>query len=164
MEALKTWGISTCAVLIIASLISMIVPNISQKNIMRVIISAFILTGMLYPLTKFLSGNNFNLNAAFSSNIFTKEYKELEYSGKILNNLEECVVTALYPLISDKLEQYNIDQFGVNVMLESKKDGVEIKCVNITVYEPHINSTNDISDKIADELGLDINVTKAEGS
>lgn len=161
MEALKTWGISTCAVLIIASLISMIVPNISHKNIMRVIISTFILAGILHPFTK-LTDSNFN--TILLSNTLTEEHTEIEYSREILNNLEQCAVTALYPLISEKLEEYNIDEFGLNVCLESKKDGVKIKYVNITVYEPHINITNDISSKIADELGLEIYVSRAEGS
>ncbi len=164
MEALKTWGISTCTVLIVASLASMIVPNISEKNIMRVLISVFILTGILYPFTKILNSNDFNLNAVFSSKISQQEYEEIEYSEKLINNLEECAVNALYPIINDTMEKHNAQQFGINVALEAKKDGVEIKCVNITVYEPHINSIDVISNELKDELGLDVNVKIVEGS
>ena len=158
MDAIKTFGISTCVVLIISSLTSMIVPNISQKNIMRIIISAFILSGMLYSFFEFMDDKNSTLNSAFSLEAIDNSYEEIKYSKEILNSLEECAVNALYPIIDDKLKKYNIEQFGINVLLNLEKNGVSIKCVNITIYEPHINSIDNVLDELRDELGLDVNI------
>lgn len=165
METLKTFAISTCAVLVIASLTSMIVPNISQKNVIRILISTFILSGILYSIFDFVSNNNYSINSAFFTEVNGSEYEQIEYPDKILNSLEECTVNAVYPMIKDELKKYGVEQFGVTVSLESQKNGVSIKCVNITVHEPHINNIGDISIAIKNQIGLDVNlnVIKSEG-
>jgi len=158
MEALKTFGISTCIVLIISSLFSMILPNISQKNAVKILISAFILSGMLYSFTEFINKNDISFGAVFSDATLDADDKEITYPDKIWGELEERAVTALYPMISDKRKKYNIKQFGVDVLLDSKKDGAQIKCVNITVDTQHINSIDVILKEIEDELGLNVNL------
>lgn len=166
MEALKTFGISTCVVLIISSILSMIVPNISQKNAIKILISAFILSGMLYSFTEFINNNDISFDSMFSTEKISADNNEIEYPKKILDELEECTVSALYPMISKKIKECDIEQFGVDVQLESGSDGALIKCVNITIDKQHINNIDAVLKDIENELGLNIklNVLNPEGN
>ena len=95
MEAVKTFGISICTVLIIASIFSMIMPNISQKNVVKILISAFILSGMLYSIAEFISDSNSSFVSAFTFETIDAKDEKIKYPDKIVDKLEECTVNAL---------------------------------------------------------------------
>ncbi len=163
MDAIKTWGISTCTVLVIASIVSMIAPNISGKNIVRLIVSGFILVGILSSLFKLIKTENFSLDAVDTSVLSEK----VDYSDEIIENLGETVVQSLYPIISDELNKMGVtDEFGLNIKLGKKDDGVEIEKVHISISDKHRNNVENLKERLEQNLGLEIaiDVINTEGN
>ena len=163
MDAIKVWGISTCTVLIIASIVSMIAPNISGKNIIRLIISGFILVGILSSLYKLIKNEDFSFSEVDTSAL----NQEVSYSESTIRNLTESVVQSLYPLVSDELEKSGMSEgFGLNVELQEKEDGIAIKKVHISISDKHKNNIENLKLRLEQNLGLkiDFDVVNTEGN
>lgn len=162
MEAIKSWGISTCTVIIIASIVSMVTPNISGKNIIKWIVSAFILFGLLLSLFKLIKSEDFSFKHIDTGSVNA----ELNYPDTAIYNLENLVAQSLYPVISSELLKCGVeDEFGLKIKLESKNDGISIKTLHISVSNKHKNDIDDLEIELEKKLGLkiDVDVTKPEG-
>ena len=98
--------------IIISSILSMIVPNISQKNAIKILISAFILSGMLYSFTEFIN------------NIFTgtKDIKyvidrSLKFASKVDNiNYDMVYVIAAYHDIGHYIDAKNHEKVSSYIL------------------------------------------------
>ncbi len=165
MEALKVWGISTCAAVVIGSIVAAITPSISKQNIMRIIISAFVLVGLISPSLKLIEKSDFNFDeySIIQSDVNNDGVEVLEED--LLNDLEQSSAVALFPIFKQELENIGIDSdFGIKPQLSQEKDGIKILKVNITVSDLHMIEKEDVLNHLQNKTGLaiDIEVTESE--
>ena len=156
MEAVKVWGFSMCGAVVVGSIVTMIVPSIEKQKIMKIVISTFILIGVVSPLLNIIdeidvSEQVVNQSIIESSIIYLDENSFIE--------LENSVSQAIYPLIQGELEKMNVKaEFGINTELEQKEEGISIKCVNINIADVHMIKKEKIKANIEENLGLEINI------
>lgn len=159
MEAVKVWGFSMCSAVVIGSIVTMIVPSIEKQKIMKLVISAFVLAGVISPLLNVID------EVDFSPQVFGQDadaYNQIEIDDNTLEELENSVSQSLFPLIQAELEGMNIsNEFGVSVELARESEGIAINCVNITIADLHIIETEKISSAISENLGFDVNINNA---
>lgn len=150
------WGFSMCSAVVIGSIVTMIVPSIEKQKIMKLVISVFVLAGVISPLLNLIdeidiSAEAFKQDSAESSQIMLNQ--------GALEELENNVSQALFSLIQEELEKNNIkNEFGINVELEQKQDGISVKSVNIEVADLHIIEKERIRLLLEENLGLEINI------
>lgn len=159
MEAVKVWGFSMCVSVVIGAIVSMIAPSLGKQKIMKMIISVFVLVGVLSPLINILEANDFSIDALGGLDNISSESKEIELSADLLDDLEINVTQSLFPLIKQELSYYKLEEeFGVNVKLNQQKDGISIDCVNITLMDLHKIDQDVLTNDLEKNLGLPISV------
>jgi len=123
------------------------------------IISVFVLVGVLSPLINILEANDFSIDALGGLDNISSESKEIELSADLLDDLEINVTQSLFPLIKQELSYYKLEEeFGVNVKLNQQKDGISIDCVNITLMDLHKIDQDVLTNDLEKNLGLPISV------
>ncbi len=162
MEAVKVWGFSMCAAVVIGSVVSMIVPSLEKQKMMKLIISAFVLTGVLSPMLNLIDKIDLSLQAS-AENVVEEQYYVLDDDR--LSELENSVSQSLFPLVEAELEVLEQSRdFGINTELKQSDDGIRIECVNITVMDLHKIDKDSLKATLEKSLGLpiSINVANAE--
>ncbi len=156
MEAVKVWGFSMCTAVVIGSITIMIVPSIEKQRIMKLVISAFVLAGVISPLLNVIDEMDISAQA-LSQDTTSSGYIQLD--DNTLEELENNVSQALFPLVQDEFEKMNIsNEFGIVVELSQKQDGISVKCVNIWVADLHIIEKENLKILLEENLGLDVNI------
>ena len=159
METVKVWGFSMCTAVVIGSMVSMIAPSIEKQKMMKLIISAFVLAGILSPMLNLIDEIDLSLQAS-AENIVEEQNYILDEN--LLNELENNVSQSLFPLIEDELNALNLStDFGVYTELIQSDDGIEIECVNITVMDLHKIDKDNLKAVLERNIGLPININAA---
>ncbi len=160
MDAVKVWGFSTCVAVIVGAVAAMIVPSGAKQNIMKLIISSFVLAGMLYPTITLIEKTNFNLDVnAFNSN---KNYT-YKLNDELLEELKESCISALFPIVKQELNDLGLqDDFGIDIEFSEQKEGLELSSVNITVSDLHMLDKENVTDILKNNTGLKINIDVIE--
>lgn len=163
METVKVWAISVCVAVVIGSVISMITPAIGKQKIMRIVISAFILSAMIFPALSIIEKND--LLEDTLSNIKIQENSDSFYlNDEMLLKLEEASVSALYPILKLELSEVGItEEFGINLKLSQQNEGIEIEEVNISISDLHMIKKDEIQNKLKKKTGLPIEIDIFEG-
>ena len=84
MDTVKAWCLSGCIALVIGSICTMIVPSIEKYKIIKLTISAFILAGIVVPVSK----NIDSINIDMTEQTFVSEVEESEMSDNTFNLLK----------------------------------------------------------------------------
>ena len=160
MESVKSFALSTCVSLVIGSIISMIVPNIEKNKIFKVILSAFMLAGLVSPISSLIKNENSVVNI---SSLDNNKYSDCKYDENTLQNVENSASITLYPVIKGKLESLGLyDDFGINLILSSEKEGIKIKTVNINIWDLHSIEKDKLQADLTKKTGLPINIVANE--
>lgn len=160
MDAVKVWGFSMCSAVVIGSVVSMIAPSLEKQKMMKLVISAFVLAGVISPMLNLIDEIDLSVQASGESTIETEEF---EFDENLLNELENSVSQSLFPIIQIEFEKRNIDyDFGINVELKQGEDGIQVECVNITVMDLHKIEKDELKAIIEKNLGLNVNITAAK--
>ena len=156
MEAVKVWSFSMCGAVVVGSIVTMIVPSIEKQKIMKIIISAFILIGVVSPLLNVIDEIDISEQVVNQSII---ESSIIYLDENSFNELENGVSQAIYPLVQGELDKMNVKaEFGINTELEQQEEGISIKCVNINIADLHMIEKEKIKASIEKNLGLEINI------
>ena len=135
-------------------------PNIEKNRIFKVVLSVFILSGLITPIFSII-----NNAQSFESIDYTDTlvYQKLSYDENILQDIEDNTSASLYPIIGDALENIGIsNEFGLKLYLDYEKEGIIIKSVNITISDLHSIEKEDLQEKIVQNTGLPINIVVEE--
>ncbi len=163
MDALKVWGISTCVAVIIGSIVASITPSMGKQNIMRIVISAFVLNGLILPSFKLIQKSEISFDKFLSENTYAEMENYSEIEEQFLQDLEEACAVALYPIFCEELENLGINtQFGLKPFLSEEKEGIEIKKVNIIVSDLHMIDKDNILNQLREKTGLNIDIVALE--
>lgn len=165
MEAVKVWGISTCVAVIIGSVVAAITPSIGKENIMRIVISAFVLVGLISPSLKLIEKSEINIEEYLITQTDADIGGVSELEQELFNDLEQASVVALFPIFKQELENMGIEsEFGIKPQLSQEKDGIEIIKVNITISDLHMIEKEAVLNHLQNKTGLaiDIDVTESE--
>ncbi len=156
MEAVKVWGFSMCAAVVIGSIVTMILPSIEKQKIIKLVISAFVLAGVVSPLLNVINGIDISAQALEQNGT---EDSQFQLDENTFQELENSVSQAIFPLIQQELEKMNIDSdFGINTELAQEQDGISVKCVNITISDLHMIEKDELELLLEDTLGLTISI------
>lgn len=132
MEGVKSWCLSVCFSAIIGSIILIISPNIEKQKIIKVVVSAFVLIGILSPVLKVLNTNDPSIDKWFEEYSETMHSKPLEESQNLCNIIEESTIQSLYPIFKEQLNSIGITtDFSLSVDFDLTNEGVVINNVNI---------------------------------
>ncbi len=157
MESVKVFTLSVCVSLVIGSIFSMMVPNIEKYKIFKVILSAFILSGLISPLYSILEQSSLLVNF---DTIQTVEYK---YDEDTIQSIENSASVSLYPIIKSELSNAGVtDNFGLKLDFSAEKEGITIKSVNINVWDLHSIEKEKLQAQITNNTGLPINIVVNE--
>ena len=155
MDAVKVWAFSMCAAVVIASIVTMIVPSLEKQKMMKLIISTFVLAGVLSPTLNIIDEIELSVDASAHTAI---ETERLEIDETSLESLENNVSQALFPIIQDELEKNEfMYDFGLSVELIQEDAGISIECVNITVTDLHKIEKDKLKATLEENLGFEIN-------
>lgn len=160
MESVKLFALSACISIVIGSIISMLVPNIEKTRIFKAVISAFIIAGLIAPLSSIISkGDILNL----SDNVAAVEYSNYAYDKSTVENIEDNASITLYPIIKEHLASLGVEQeFGINLNITQEKDGMKIEAVNISIWDLHSIKKEDLINQLSEKTGLPIHIVVNE--
>ena len=159
MDNVKVFALSVCVSLVIGSVLSMIAPNIEKNKIFKVILSVFLLTGLISPLSSIRFDNN--ISQALENVQVYEENNELNES--IIENIENNAAVSLYPIIKSELNYFGIsNEFGLILNFKKEKEGIKIESVNISVWDLHSIDKEKLQSQIAEKTGLPINIVEIE--
>ena len=96
MEAVKVWGFSMCAAVVIGSIVTMILPSIEKQKIIKLVISAFVLAGVVSPLLNVINGIDISAQALEQNGT---EDSQFQLDENTFQELENSVSQAIFPLI-----------------------------------------------------------------
>lgn len=156
MDSVKSFALSACISMVIGSIISMIVPNIEKNRIIKLLLSAFVLAGLISPLLSVFKSNNLfkNINT-YETNVDA----DYGYNKNILEDIENSASESLYPIIKDELSRLGFyDDFGVKVEILDKKEGIEVESVNINVWDLHSIEKEKLQVSLTEKTGLPIKI------
>ena len=163
MDAIKVWGISTCVAVIIGSIVATITPSIGNQNIMRIIISAFVLNGLILPAYNLIQKSDISFDNILSENTYIQMENYTDIEDDLLYKLEESCAAALYPIFSDELEKLGINEnFGIKPCISQEKEGIKIEKVNIIVSDLHMIDKDDVLSQLSKIIGLNIDIVASE--
>ena len=157
MESVKVFALSMCFSLVIGSILSMIAPNMEKNKIFKVILSAFILSGIISPLYSVLG------QSSLPKNLDTVQAIEYKYNKSTMQSIENSASVSLYPIIKDELDGAGItENFGLKLDLSPEKYGIVIKHVNINIGDLHNIKKEKLQTQITKNTGLPINIVVNE--
>lgn len=160
MESIKVFALSMCVSLVMGSILSMIAPNIEKNRIFKVILSVFILTGLISPISSMINNNDLLENF---DNIEVIEYENYNYDKDTLQSIENNASVSLYPIIKNELANLGItDDFGLKLDLDNEKEGIKIESVNINIWDLHSIDREKLQTQITKNTGLPINIVVNE--
>lgn len=161
MDAVKVWGFSSCVAVVIGSVISMIVPSFGKQNILRIVISAFVLVGMLSPALNIFK--NFSVDDFIETNADYNAIEAYELNDCMLEELQEATTLALFPIVKEELLKFEISEdFGLNIELSQEDYGMKIEKVNITILDLHMIEKETVENYLKKEMGLQVNIDVIE--
>lgn len=163
MDALKVWGISTCVAVIIGSIVASITPSIGKQNIMRIVISAFVLNGLILPSYTLIQKSEISFDKIISEDTYAQVENYCDIEEELLYDLEDACAVALYPIFNEELENLGISaEFGIKPYLSLENDGVEIEKVNIIISDLHMIEKDIILNHLNKKTGLEIDIALSE--
>ena len=149
-----------CVSLVIGAILSMIAPNIEKNKVLKVILSAFILTGLISPLSSIVSNSDFIENINYTE---AAKYESYKYDETALKNLEETASISLHPIIMSELSNLGVnDNFGLKLNFDIEKEGVKIESVNISIWDLHSIEKDKLQADLTKKTGLPINIVANE--
>ena len=156
LEAVKVWGFSMCSAVVIGSVVSMIAPSLEKQKMMKLIISAFVLAGILSPMLNLIDEIDLSLQASAENVV---EEQDIIFDENLLKDLENSVSQSLFPLVKDEIYDFDPSlDFGINTELNQSKKGIQIECVNIAVTDLHKIDKDNLKAALERNLGLSINI------
>ncbi len=156
MEAVKVWGFAMCTAVVIGSVTTMIVPSIEKQRVMKLVISAFVLAGVISPLLNVIDEIDFSVQALEQDAISSSQ---IQLDDKALDELEDNVSQALFPIIQEEFTKMNIsNEFGITTELEQEQEGISVKNVNITIEDLHMIEKENVRLILEKNLGLEVNI------
>ena len=160
MENVKVFALSVCVSLVVASILSMVIPNIEKNKIIKAVLSAFILSGLILPLKSILDGSTSPYSSDYIEATYSQSY---EYDENTLQNLENAASASLYPIIKSELDKLGItEDFGIKLVICAENEGIKIESVNINVWDLHSIEKEQLQEQIEKNTGLPINIVASE--
>lgn len=158
MDAVKVWCFSVCVALVIGAVVSMIVPSIDKQKIMRLVISAFILAGIISPMLTVVKEINISFEAQDYEE-YLADIDDTEQEKTLILTLEDTVAKSLFPLVKKQLDNLNInEEFGIKVALSKEKEGITVDKVNISLSDLHMIDQDALENELKESLGLPISI------
>ena len=158
LESVKVFALSMCISLVIGSLLSMVVPNLEKNRVFKIILSAFILTGLISPILSIIN------NIDIFDNVETMEYQDYSYDQDTLQNIEKNASISLYPIIKNELSKLGVEgEFGLNLSIDQEKEGIKIENVNINIWDLHSIEKEKLQIQLTKNTGLPVKIVTNEG-
>ncbi len=161
MTEIKSWALMLCISLIISSVSLFIAPEGSLKKFLGYIISVFILTVVLLPLTKM----DFSRLTDFDSaefNINDEEYSHM-LSEYIYDNGEKVLQDA----IKNELDKICTDKYSIETVFDKTNDNqIGIESIIITIRNSDLKNIPSIRKKVGELTGVipEVNVNEFQSS
>ena len=145
MTEIKTWAVVLCVSLIVSSVVLFISPEGSMKKFLSYIISVYILTVVLLPLT----------NADFSKIIGFSEEKNIlpdeEYSVMLNEYIYDNSEKLLTDNIKQELDRICSEEYIVNVRMSENGNQIKVESIEILISGIDVRNISMIR-KITGEL------------
>ena len=159
MDSVKVLAFSMCISVVVGSVLSMIVPSNAKQNIMKIVISAFVLVGLITPILSLFNKNKFYSNAHTTEASIRQPQCISELNESVIAELERASASSIFPIFQQELMENGIDEvFGLGIELISQNDGVDIKKVNITIGDLHMIEKDNLEKYLEKKIGLPIEV------
>ena len=159
MEAVKVWSFSVCIAIVIGAITSMIAPSLTKHKIIRIVISVFVLAGIMSPLVDVLDETNLSLEAVNELNNYEEFEGQQALEEDILNKLEDAVDKTMYDIVKQELLRFGIEEnFGMHVDLVYQKDGISVEGVNIAIEDLHMIEQERLAEELEKNLGFPVSV------
>ncbi|MBR5232712.1 MAG: stage III sporulation protein AF [Clostridia bacterium] len=146
MTEIRSWAIMVCISLVISSVIMFISPEGNMNKYMGYIISVFILTVVLLPVTK--------MDFTFLSEWKTEEFMVVdeEYSVMLNEYIYEESRNVIEENIKKELDNICEEDFSVDIMIETNEETkLIVKKITIKINRNDMRKISDIR-KITGEL------------
>ena len=136
----------------------MVVPNLEKNRVFKIILSAFILTGLISPILSIIN------NIDIFDNVETMEYQDYSYDQDTLQNIEKNASISLYPIIKNELSKLGVEgEFGLNLSIDQEKEGIKIENVNINIWDLHSIEKEKLQIQLTKNTGLPVKIVTNEG-
>ncbi|MDQ5983672.1 MAG: hypothetical protein RUMPE_00696 [Eubacteriales bacterium SKADARSKE-1] len=134
MMAIKQWTLAVTFSAIACTILETLSPNGKFEKIIRLVLGAFMLCAVLFPLKTTIRSINFNLDKNNSSIDSTKNNLKNKINDETQVNAEENVKKMIVKTLKEK----NIEVKKINVFMDMKEDN----CISINKVEIHLNEND----------------------
>lgn len=148
MTEIKSWAIILCVSLLISSVVLFIAPDGNIKKYLSYIISVFILTVVLLPLSKM----DFSYITEFSAEELFEP--DEEYSVLVDEYISHSTAQVIEDNIKAELDKICAGKYSVDVLLENNNYELKTKKIVIYIEESDIKSIVQIRKKAGELAGI----------
>ena len=148
MTEIKSWAIILCVSLLISSVILFIAPDGSMKKYLSYIISVFILTVVLLPLSKM----DFSHITDFSAEDMI--VPDEEYSAMLNEYIYDGTEQVVKNNIKHELDKICTDNYSVEVTFKSSRYQIKAEKIIIFINETDIKNIALIRKKTGELTGI----------
>ncbi|MCD7774629.1 MAG: stage III sporulation protein AF [Clostridiales bacterium] len=151
MEVLRKWGIMLCTASVASAVICFIVPKGKMERAVKTVLSLFMLTVIVWPLSYLDGGNIFDIDTSFE----IEEYDEEKYYDEIKEYAvrvgEENVKNSLDEILKELCSYaYSIEvQMYIN-----DEDNPELSEISIELSSEDSALQGIIREKVSSETGI----------
>lgn len=134
MNTIKQWTLAVTLSAIACTILETLAPNGKFEKIIRLVLGAFMLCAILFPLKGAIKNINFNLdkNTSFAdSNEGLKNKVNEETQKNSKENIEK--------IIKEMLKEKNIEVKKINIFMDMKEDN----CISISKAEIYLSGNDE---------------------
>lgn len=148
MEFIKTWTLSICITVLLATVFSLLVPKSSMGKTMKIIIAVFIFVSFILPVARFdLSNINNKSSVKSQSSDTLQDYSEINV---------ELAKKSLKKTILNTLEENEIYNAQVNITATMKDNEITVEKISVSV--PSEYNAETVSKIIEEKLGINAEI------
>lgn len=156
MGGFQAWAASVCFTVIAASILQFLSPNGAMERVMKLILGAFVLYGILMPIIGLASqiSNGFDIYIDTEQNSST-----VDLSDTVNQQIYTAASSGIRNIVTVELAKKNIECENVEVIMDTNEDNsISISKVLVTVSKAAVSSEV-LEQQLDGVLGLKTEVT-----
>jgi len=137
MGGFQTWAVGVCFTVIAASVLQYLSPNGAMERVMKLVLGAFVLYGILMPLIVLLP----QISNEFDTYMDTAQTNQtIDFSDTVNRQIYTAANNSIQNVVTVELSKKSIDCKNVEIIMDTNEDdSISISKVLVTVSRADVS-------------------------
>lgn len=160
MGSFQAWAIGVCFTVIAASILQYLSPNGAMERVMKLVLSAFVLYGIMMPIISLVP----QLSNGFNAYIDTEQSRQtVDLSDTVNSQIYTAANSGIKNIVTVELAKKGVNCENVELIMDTNEDNsISISKVLVTVSGA-TTSSGVLEQQLDGVLGLKTEVTIHDG-